>query len=100
IGGHGLHHVPLAECDAPTRDSEIAASTALLDRVGVRGPRVFAYPNGSHDQDAADAVQSAGFSLACTVQRGPWTPETLPMRIPRLFCRGDTPVPHRLLSGA
>lgn len=98
IGGHGLRHERLSEQATQVRDEEIAASTALLDRLGITGPRVFAYPHGAHDADVVRRVERAGFALACTVERGAWTEAVPPLTIPRLFCRGDGAVPHRMLD--
>lgn len=100
IGGHGLRHARLTEQAGHVRDEEIAASTALLDRLGVSGPRSFAYPHGAHDEDVVRRIGTAGFALACTVERGAWTEDIPPLTIPRLFCRGDAAVPHRLLDEA
>lgn len=100
IGGHGLRHERLSEQPAPVRDEEIAASTALLDRLGVSGSRAFAYPHGAYDADVVRRVERAGFALACTVERASWTEDIPPLKIPRLFCRGEGVVPHWLLEEA
>lgn len=100
IGGHGLRHERLSEQATHVRDEEIAASTALLDRLGVSGLRAFAYPHGAYDADVVRRIERAGFALACTVERGSWTKDICPLTIPRLFCRGDGAVPHRLLDEA
>ncbi len=99
IGGHGRTHVRLPGCDESTLEAELSASRTLVDRVGGRGARCFAYADGAWDQRVSRRVASAGFQLACTVQRGSFEVGTHLLEVPRLFCRGESALPHALLAG-
>lgn len=98
IGGHGVEHVRLTDVDRLGLERELAGSRRLLAEVEESGPLQFAYPDGAWSDDVVSAVAASGFAVACTTDRGPWTPATLPMLVPRLFCRGDASTPHRLLT--
>ncbi len=99
IGGHGGRHVRLPECEEGELGAETAASIELLDRLGIDGPRSFAYPDGAWDRRVAERVAGAGFAIACTTERASWLSDGDPLAVPRLFCRGEGPIPHRLLAG-
>ncbi|HWO25247.1 MAG TPA: polysaccharide deacetylase family protein [Kofleriaceae bacterium] len=98
IGGHGIDHQRLGDCDELTVIRELRGSRQLLAEVGEPGPMQFAYPDGSWSERIADAVALEGFEIACTVQSAPWTNPQDRLTVPRLFCRGDAPVPHPLLQ--
>lgn len=97
IAGHGVHHRRLGDCDEVTLTRELRGSRQLLADVGEGAPLLFAYPDGDWNKFVVQALVAEGFSLACTVQSGPWTDPSERLTVPRVFCRGDTPVPHRLL---
>ncbi len=68
IGSHGVNHVRLAGASRQELTHEIATSrTDLTSLVGadIRG---FAYPYGSMDGAAWQAVRDAGYHYACAVQ--------------------------------
>ncbi len=98
IGGHGVDHFQLASCDAATMERELRGSRQLLHDVADASAPLFAYPDGSFSDGVVEAVADAGFALACTVRAAPWSDATLCMTVPRLFARGDTPVPHPALA--
>jgi peptidoglycan/xylan/chitin deacetylase (PgdA/CDA1 family) len=98
IGGHGVHHRRLGDCDEATVTRELRGSRQLLADVGEGGPLLFAYPDGDWNERAMQAVAVEGFAFACTVQGAPWTDPGEHLAIPRIFCRGDAQVPHQLLS--
>lgn len=100
IGGHGVHHQRLGDCDAATVTRELRGSRQLLADVGEGGPLLFAYPDGDWNELIAQAVAAEGFAFACTVRSAPWTDPGERLTIPRVFCRGDAQVPHRLLLGS
>lgn len=90
IGGHGNHHHRLAACTAAERADEIAASVALLDALAVPAPRLFCYPDGSHDPATVAAV-AASFAAAFTVEPGAIEPTTDRLRLPRFIARNHPP---------
>lgn len=99
IGGHGLDHHRLADVDDDTVRRELDASVDLLDRLGAVGARVFAYPDGAHDERVSTLVRGAGFDVAFTVEAAGVNIATMPLAVPRLFARGNGEVPHPLLGG-
>jgi peptidoglycan/xylan/chitin deacetylase (PgdA/CDA1 family) len=97
IGGHGIDHAQLPDCDEVTLAAELRASRCLLADLDDSGAPCFAYPNGAFSERVVRTVAAAGFDFACTVERAPWTDASAHLTIPRVFCRGDEPVPHPLL---
>jgi peptidoglycan/xylan/chitin deacetylase (PgdA/CDA1 family) len=78
VGSHGVNHVPLAGL-APDRLREelLSSRDRLADLLGAP-PRGFAYPYGSVDAAARDAVRDAGYRYGCAVAVpgtavSPWT---------------------------
>lgn len=98
IGGHGVDHQRLGDCDEAAVTSELRGSRQLLAEVGAPGPLQLAYPDGSWSDLTVRAAAREGFEIACTVQSAPWTDPDDRLTVPRLFCRGDGPVPHPLLD--
>lgn len=98
IGGHGVHHLRLSDCNEATLQQEIRGSVKMLQALPLPPPHLFAYPDGAWDARVARAVSVAGFRAACTVEKGSWTPERSSLSIPRLFCRGDSSIPHPWLA--
>lgn len=90
IGSHTITHLRLADADARQVKAEVVDSRASLsDLIGapIRG---FAYPYGSMDAAAQDAVRGAGYDYACAAM----TPISQLGRVtlPRMFiaeCDGD-----------
>lgn len=97
IGGHGVNHWHLSDCDEPTLAAELRESRRLLAEVDEAGPLCFAYPNGAFSERVVRAVAAEGFDFACTVERAPWTDPEARLTIPRVFSRGDERIPHPLL---
>ncbi|HEX6074658.1 MAG TPA: polysaccharide deacetylase family protein [Micromonosporaceae bacterium] len=80
IGSHGATHVPLAGLHpARLRDELLSSRDRLADLLGAPPPG-FAYPYGSVDAAAREAVRHAGYRYACavTVPRKALSPLTLP----------------------
>jgi peptidoglycan/xylan/chitin deacetylase (PgdA/CDA1 family) len=100
IGGHGVQHRRLADCDEWTAACELSGSRQLLSDVGERGSLLFAYPDGDWNELVARAVALEGFAFACTAQSAPWTDPGERLTVPRVACGGDAQVPHALLLGS
>jgi peptidoglycan/xylan/chitin deacetylase (PgdA/CDA1 family) len=98
IGGHGVDHVRLADCDVETVEHELAQSRRLLTEVGESHPLMFAYPDGSWNAGVVEAVARAGFAIACTTAPGSCSSAGNPLETPRLFARGEAAVPHGQLG--
>lgn len=67
IGSHGASHVPLAGLSPERLRVELHTSRDQLTELLGAPPRGFAYPYGSVDAAARDAVREAGYRYACAV---------------------------------
>lgn len=65
-------------------DQELRDSKRDLEAAFGEPCDVLAYPNGSHNDVVVERSAAMGYRRAFTVQPGAWTPETHPLRIPRL----------------
>jgi peptidoglycan/xylan/chitin deacetylase (PgdA/CDA1 family) len=68
VGSHGATHQRLAGLDPGQLDPEVSGSKASLGELLGAPIRGFAYPYGSMDAAARDAVRQAGYAYACAVQ--------------------------------
>ena len=89
IGSHTVNHVRLAGLDGPSLSREVADSKRRLEDVLGRPVDLFAYPYGSHDAAARQAVRQAGYRGACTTVMGRNRGVVHPLRIERTEIMGD-----------
>jgi peptidoglycan/xylan/chitin deacetylase (PgdA/CDA1 family) len=68
IGSHGARHVRLAGAAAGQLEAEVAGSRDTLSELLGEPVRGLAYPYGSMDAAAREAVRAAGYEYACAVQ--------------------------------
>jgi peptidoglycan/xylan/chitin deacetylase (PgdA/CDA1 family) len=68
IGSHAATHIPLAGAGQGQLTAEIGSSRSSLAALAGTGIRGFAYPYGSMDAAARQAVRAAGYDYACAVQ--------------------------------
>ncbi len=68
IGSHGASHVRLAGAGADQLEAEVSGSRASIGGLVGTPVRGFAYPYGSMDEAARQAVRDAGYDYACAVQ--------------------------------
>ena len=68
IGSHGATHTRLAGLPARQLEAEISGSKARLGELVGAPLRGFAYPYGSMDTAARQAVRDAGYDYACAVR--------------------------------
>lgn len=87
IGSHGATHTRLAGLPARQLEAEISGSRARLGELVGASLRGFAYPYGSMDAAARQAVRDAGYDYACAVQ----TPraDLGLMALPRIYVGQD-----------
>jgi peptidoglycan/xylan/chitin deacetylase (PgdA/CDA1 family) len=83
FGSHGLSHVRLAALPQDVLHNEVVDSKAMLESLLGEEVRHFCYPFGSHDLNAADQVQAAGYQTAVTCLRAAATTAFDPMLLPR-----------------
>jgi len=67
IGSHTATHVRLAGLEPEALAAELRSSRDTLADLLGSAPRGFAYPYGSVDRAARDAVRAAGYRYACAV---------------------------------
>jgi len=70
IGSHTCTHPRLPELDPEAKRREIRNSKASLEGTIGRGVTAFAYPYGQFDDDARNAVEEAGYRIACSASSG------------------------------
>jgi peptidoglycan/xylan/chitin deacetylase (PgdA/CDA1 family) len=90
IGSHSITHLRLAGADADQLKAEVSDSRASLSDLIGAAIRGFAYPYGSMDAAARQAVRDAGYDYACAAM-APMN-ELGPLALPRMFiaeCDGD-----------
>ena len=85
IGAHTVTHPVLSElgaaaCHREITESKLACETLIGAPVGA-----FAYPFGDFDTEAREAVMAAGFTLACSAQRGPAITTSDVFGLPRIY---------------
>ncbi len=83
VGSHGATHVRLAALPARQLADEIATSRTLLTALTGAPVRGFAYPYGSMDAAARQAVRAAGYEYACAVATA--VPQLGLMALPRIY---------------
>jgi peptidoglycan/xylan/chitin deacetylase (PgdA/CDA1 family) len=83
IGSHTITHLRMAGADGDKLKAEVNESRASLGELVGAPIRGFAYPYGSMDKAAQQAVRDAGYDYACAVM----TPVTELgfMTLPRMF---------------
>jgi peptidoglycan/xylan/chitin deacetylase (PgdA/CDA1 family) len=70
IGSHSVSHVDLSVADDATTRAELRDSKAALEDLVGAPVAHFAYPMGRFTRRTRDAVESAGYASACTVEDG------------------------------
>jgi peptidoglycan/xylan/chitin deacetylase (PgdA/CDA1 family) len=91
FGAHSRTHPNLRTLADDALDREVRGSREELHALGSGRRDSFAYPYGEHDARVTEAVASAGFDAAFTIDPGLAGPHVDPFRIPRLeIFRGDS----------
>lgn len=70
VGSHSISHVRLAGLPAVELAREVVGSKTRLEGILGQPVRHFAYPYGSLDRAAVDAVHAAGYVSACSTVMG------------------------------
>lgn len=70
LGSHAYSHTPLTRLMGNDLLDELDRASAIFNKEIGERMRVFAYPNGDHDEHTAAAVRSAGHELAFTTESG------------------------------
>jgi peptidoglycan/xylan/chitin deacetylase (PgdA/CDA1 family) len=83
FGSHTHTHQILTKLAAGAVRRELRESKAALDRALGKRCDLFAYPNGEWSEETRRILAEEGFRLAFTTERGVWTEDCDPLRIPR-----------------
>jgi peptidoglycan/xylan/chitin deacetylase (PgdA/CDA1 family) len=70
IGAHSMTHVDLRRCAREHLETEVADAKAVLEARAGKAVDSFSYPYGRHDGRVRDAVEAAGYQVACTSRYG------------------------------
>jgi peptidoglycan/xylan/chitin deacetylase (PgdA/CDA1 family) len=90
FGSHTQNHEILTSLSSTELvDRELREAKQDIENHFGETCEVLAYPNGSHSDDVVDRSMATGYRRAFTVKPGAWTPETHPLRIPRLNVSDD-----------
>lgn len=90
LGSHAVRHRRLDELDGPTLAEEVGASKLQLEELAQQPVVSFAYPHGSYDRRARDAVIAAGYRSAAAVKNAVSHPRDDPFAIARWTVTGGT----------
>jgi peptidoglycan/xylan/chitin deacetylase (PgdA/CDA1 family) len=93
IGAHTVTHPVLAGLGTVACHREITESKRVCEALIGAPVASFAYPYGDFDAKAREAVKTAGFSFACSVQHGPAFATSDVFALPRIHVSnwdGDT----------
>jgi len=87
IGAHTVNHAVLAGLEAAACHREIVESKLSCEALIGAPVAAFSYPYGDFDFEAREAVKTAGFTFACSKQRGPAIATSDIFALPRVHVR-------------
>ncbi|MCW5936005.1 MAG: polysaccharide deacetylase family protein [Fimbriimonadaceae bacterium] len=90
VGSHSMTHARLTELDPAALNHEVSEAKARLEAVLGQKADIFCYPYGANDETVRGAVANAGYTAACSVDKGWNHPWTDPYRLKRINVRSDT----------
>lgn len=70
LGAHSTTHPDLRTCADEQLSGEVSGAKALLEQRLGRPVVTFSYPYGRHDRRVREAVERAGYQIACTSRYG------------------------------
>jgi peptidoglycan/xylan/chitin deacetylase (PgdA/CDA1 family) len=94
IGAHAVRHRRLDELGECELAEEVRASRAALEEITQLPVLSFAYPHGSYDRRARDAVMAAGYRSAAAVKNAVSHPRDDPFAIARWTVTAATSAPR------
>lgn len=84
IGAHTVTHPVLAGLDPAACYREVSESKLACEELIGESVPSFAYPYGDFNTEVTEAVKVAGFTCACSTQRGPAFPSSDVFVLPRI----------------
>jgi peptidoglycan/xylan/chitin deacetylase (PgdA/CDA1 family) len=103
FGSHTLDHADLSAVESDEAWRQIADSKAVLQKVLGTEVGTFCYPYGRKTPEVQAMVRRAGYSLACSTEKGMNTADTDRTALRRINVRSDTLMPvflYKLIRGA
>jgi peptidoglycan/xylan/chitin deacetylase (PgdA/CDA1 family) len=94
IGSHTLTHADLPRLSRDERREEIATSRRDLENSIGTPVTTFCYPFGRYDAETVEAVEQAGYELACTTEYGMVHAATNRYTVPRITVGDNLSLPH------
>ncbi|MBW2373958.1 MAG: polysaccharide deacetylase family protein [Deltaproteobacteria bacterium] len=89
FGGHGATHALLTGCSDAELATELETCRRRLTEQLGHEISLFAYPDTAHDARTVSAVRAAGFRYAFIGDGRVYTPDSDPLRIPRISIDGS-----------
>ena len=92
IGCHTVNHPILSTLEDAAQRVEIESAAQRIESMTGKRPRFFAYPNGGtrdFNEATVRALETSGFSAACTMVRGYNVPGCDPYRLKRIGVGAD-----------
>jgi len=83
FGSHTHSHEILTAIPAEMARREVDGSDAAIEEMLGKPCKAFSYPNGNWSAESRAIVAEAGFKLAVTGDRRPWSADSDPLAIPR-----------------
>ena len=78
VGSHTYTHPDLRALNDDRLEQELVESKQRLEALTETPCETLAYPFGAHDARVVDGARAAGYRLAFTWRRGPWSPLAAP----------------------
>lgn len=93
FGSHTLDHADLATADDAAAWEQISGSRQLLESRLDSPIKTFCYPYGRKTASVQAMVARAGYTVACSTEKGANTPATDPFALKRINVRSDSYLP-------
>ncbi len=90
IGAHSITHGFLTQYDDGQLEDEMRLPKIEIEKRLGQPVGAFAYPQGDYDGRVLRAARAAGYRTATTVDQGPATLHSHPLRLPRLLVSNNT----------
>ncbi len=84
LGAHGTRHLMLPAQPIDVQARELADCKAELEQLLGERVSTVAYPYGGCDFATTEIAEQVGFTIGCSVEPDCVTPDSDPMRLPRL----------------
>jgi peptidoglycan/xylan/chitin deacetylase (PgdA/CDA1 family)/GT2 family glycosyltransferase len=97
VGAHGLHRRRVPSLPPDVQAGELRRCKTQLEELLGRSVDSIAYPHGACDLATTQIAQEIGFTIGCTFESDPVTPDSDPLRLPRINAQRQELRSFRLL---